>query len=146
MMNIRILAICSVLLLAACASAAGIYGRTDALKGKPVNDAVILLGQPTGQYTSGDTTTYVWQRRASSSVLDNFTDGAVTRGRGVQIGGSISDMSPFYLQGVSYYRCTIKAVTQNGIITRIWTEENAGGCRYIYDQSDKSALGLEALR
>lgn len=142
----RLLVVLLCLVLAGCATGNGIYARTAALKGKPVNDAFIMYGKPTGQYTNGDVKTYVWQRRASSSVLDMFTDGAVTRGRGVQLGGSISDMSPFYLQGLTLYRCTIKANTVDGTITRIWAEENAGGCRYIYDQSSKSALGLEPIR
>lgn len=139
------------LILSACSAtsspyverpANNIYAQTSALKGKPLNDAVILLGRPTGEYSRNGFTTYVWQRRASDSIFG----AGITSGRGYQIGHRIHGMSPLMLGGVTYHRCTIKAETLNAQITKIWTEGDPGGCRFIYDNRNPNRFGFVARR
>ena len=130
-----------VLTLAACAgtNARTWDGSLRALQGKPMNDAVILYGNPDREYRKGATTTYIWQDRKADSLFGP----SVTSGAGYRIDRPMSNGSEFLWGGVEYYRCIIRAETQGGIITRIWSEGDPGGCEVIHGFR-KMPLGKQA--
>jgi len=117
-----------VLLVGACAGARTWDGTLRQLEGKPINDAAILYGNPDREYSKGDTTTYVWQDRKADSVFGS----SVTSGAGYRIGRPLGDGTEFLWGGIEYYRCVIRAETRGGLITRIWSEGDPGGCEVIH--------------
>jgi hypothetical protein len=117
-----------ILALSACAGARTWDGTLRQLEGKPINDAVILYGHPDGEFVKGPVTTYVWQDRKADSVFGT----TVTAGRGYRLGSPLGDGSEFLWSGLEYHRCVIRASVVDGIITRITSEGDPGGCETIH--------------
>lgn|GEM_PF-1992046 len=124
------LSLFAALMLAACASAVTFDRSLNALEGRPVNDASIFLeNQPSGSYTDTQgRTVYTWRGYKRESVFGD----RVTKGKGYQLGGTMSDGSGVYWTGIEHYRCVIRAATVNNIIENITMEGNPGGCETIY--------------
>jgi len=124
----KLLACILVLTLTACAGAHTWDQTRNGLVGKPINDADILYGHPDGEYRKGDTITYVWQDRKSESVFGP----SVTSGAGYRLGRPLNNGSEFLWSGIEYYTCVIRATTRDGLITKITSEGNPGGCETIH--------------
>lgn len=119
------------LALASCAGAAPTWeNNLGQLVGKPANDADIFLrSHPTGDYAKGDARVYVWQGHNTESIFGP----SVTRGSGLQIGRATSLGTEFYLSGIQYDTCVVKATVLDGIIREIHSEGSApAGCREVY--------------
>lgn len=124
-----LLALAGLLTLSACAGARTFDQDLRALQGHPVNDAAIKFGQGhTGEYRQGDATVYVWKSSQRKSIFGD----AVTKGRGYQLGGTAADGSGVYWTGIQHNQCVIRATTTDGIIRKITSEGNPGGCETIY--------------
>ncbi|HEY8964083.1 MAG TPA: hypothetical protein VIN59_06445 [Alphaproteobacteria bacterium] len=117
-----------ILTLAACAGVRTWDGELRKLEGKPINDAVILYGDPDGEYRHGPATTYVWQDRKADSIFGP----SVTSGAGYRIGRPLHNGSEFLWGGIEYYRCVIRATVVDGLITRITSEGDPQGCEIIH--------------
>lgn len=130
-----------VLALSACASARTFDGEMrDRYVGKPVADAIRDFGPAKGSYATADGgTAYTWQKRQSESIFGP----AVTQGSGYQILGKLPDGHGVYWQGVTQYRCVIRAATQGGTVTGLRFEGNPGGCETILGYK-RAPLGKSA--
>jgi len=116
-----------ILALSACAGMRTWDGTLNSLRGKPINDAVIVYGQPDGQYNKNGMTTYVWQDRMTESVFGP----TVTAGHGYRLGSPLGS-SEFIWSGIETHRCVIRAETSSGIITGITSEGEPGDCETIH--------------
>ncbi|MBU6235361.1 MAG: hypothetical protein KGQ41_05915 [Alphaproteobacteria bacterium] len=126
----RLLLVLPVLLLAACAGARTFDTDMQArYVGQPAAVAFSDFGAPTGQYTKGADTVYVWQKRDSESIFGP----SVTMGSGRNIFGGL------YWQGVTYNTCTIRGtVTPKHTLSRLTFEGNPSGCETITGFRKKS--------
>ena len=133
----RSMLLCGVLALAlaGCAGVRTFDSDLRAFIGKPVNDAAIVYGPHTGQYTTkAGETVYVWQ----DSDVESVFGPAVTGGIGYQIGGSPASGNGLLWSGIKFHGCVIRITTMDGIVRAVTYQGDPGGCETIHGYKRKS--------